>query len=624
MNRIKHLFYTLAVFGVLSLGAQAQETSNLQLSFYQDSTHQVSVEQLEAQKFQPITPDFALGFTRDTTWFRVQTDWHPTSGQYFLSVWPPRLERVKLFAVSKDENKLIEIQAVEQNNRTHNVFYDAFKRKIFDLQSVRESDVFYLKVDTDNSLVGVISLLTKENIEVHRANEGFLLGGVAFGLIPFLVIFLVLAIYKKQPIYIVYFFSLLSTTFLYLSIYGFDWIEVVFKFKFAIEHQVGALGIINMAVSYTFLAYICQLLGTPKSLVEKMQTFTLGSLFLLPFYIWLDKQYTLQIFYISFSLLSILNLYCFIRYTNKKSLLQILIAVLFAIVVIGALKVFLTMLGVLHSSENIFISQSLRIVTIPFALLVLVGYFELENNRYILNLTLERTLAEQNKKTELERRKVYESFITMLVHEIKTPLSVIQIAASSLSRHLSENKAETNRINTIKKSVTEINQIFNKCIQVVDLENGSIALEPSDFSLDFLIEDITRTVDDARLQCKFPTKYKMNSDFMLLKTILINLVSNALKYGKEEETVSLDITKTSDEHHTKLTFAVTNVIGDVGPPDSNKLFTRYYRSESAKKHAGSGLGLWLSQELAAILGGRIVLSQQNQHLCFALSLEVSQ
>ena len=212
----------------------------------------------------------------------------------------------------------------------------------------------------------------------------------------------------------------------------------------------------------------------------------------------------------------------------------------------------------------------------------------------------------------------------MLVHEIKTPLSVIQIAASSLSRHLSENKAETNRINTIKKSVTEINQIFNKCIQVVDLENGSIALEPSDFSLDFLIEDITRTVDDARLQCKFPTKYKMNSDFMLLKTILINLVSNALKYGKEEETVSLDITKTSDEHHTKLTFAVTNVIGDVGPPDSNKLFTRYYRSESAKKHAGSGLGLWLSQELAAILGGRIVLSQQNQHLCFALSLEVSQ
>jgi len=54
----------------------------------------------------------------------------------------------------------------------------------------------------------------------------------------------------------------------------------------------------------------------------------------------------------------------------------------------------------------------------------------------------------------------------------------------------------------------------------------------------------------------------------------------------------------------------------------NQVFKPYYRSESAKKYAGSGLGLWLSQELASILGSRIVLHHQNNVLQFELTLEV--
>jgi two-component system sensor histidine kinase KdpD len=195
----------------------------------------------------------------------------------------------------------------------------------------------------------------------------------------------------------------------------------------------------------------------------------------------------------------------------------------------------------------------------------------------------------------------------MLVHEIKTPLAVIQIAASSLSRHLIGNTAETNRINNIKKSVTEINQIFNKCIQVVDIENGSIAIEPSEFSIDFLGEDIKRTISNDKLKCTIHSRMKINTDFVLLKTVLINLISNALKYGHEDKDVGLDVSaiSTTDGHWVR--FTVTNKIGPVGAPDTQKIFTRYYRSESAKKFTGSGLGLWLSQELAKILGGVITV-----------------
>ena len=620
MNCLRHLFLALTTFFALSGAALALENDSLEVSYFQDSSHQISVEELVHENFTPISTNFALGFTKKTTWLKIEARIHPESGQFYLSVWPPRLENIELFALSNSDNQITEVHAIPESNRMRDAFYDSFKRKVFDLQAFRHSHTFYLKIVTDNALTGGLTLLTKENIEAHRANEGFLLGGVTFGLVPFLLIFFALATYKKQPIYVVYFFSLLTTTLLYLSIYGFDWIKIIFKLDIPLDHQVGLLGIVNIYFSYTFLSYICQLLGTPLKITDNLRRVLLVCLVLIPAYVWLERRIVLEVFYVIFFLISLIIEYCIIRYFDKKSMLQWLIAILFSAITIGAARVFLTMLGIVDTSENVFLSQSLRIVTIPFALLVLVGYFELENNKYVLNLLLEKTLSEQNKKTELERRKIYESFMSMLVHEIKTPLSVIQIAAASLSRHLEQNTAETNRINNIKKSVTEINQIFNKCIQVIDIENGSVALEASEFSIDFLIEDIERTVANPKLRCQVLERIKVHSDFVLLKTVLINLISNGLKYGKEDQGVKLDIASVPMGMNHSVRFTVTNEIGPVGAPDTEKIFTRYYRSESAKKFTGSGLGLWLSQELAKILGGVITIERDDVFVRFSFSI----
>lgn len=575
---------------------------------------------MSRQNFTHIPSDFALGFTHATTWLKIETTITPESGTYFLSLWPPRLENCQLFAQSTTNNNFVEIHSTPEGKRLGNVFYDTFKRNVFDLSAFRDTHVFYLKVISDNSLIGNVSLLTNQNIDLHRANEGFLLGGVAFGLVPFLLIFLALAIYKKEPIYLVYFFSLLTTTFLYLSIYGFDWVEIVFKKNVTLDHQVGLMGIINIYFSYTFLSYVCQLLGTPIQITSKMRFFMLGCLIFIPAYIWLDRQTSLSVFYWLALINSAAILYCIFVYSDKRSFLQWLIAILFSIITIGAAKVFLTMLGIIRASDDVLFSQSLRILTIPFALLVLVGYFELESNRYVLNLRLEKALSEQNKRTEAERRKVYESFISMLVHEIKTPLSVIQIAASSLSRHLSENKTEANRISKIKKSVTEINQIFNKCIQVVDIENGSVAIETSEFSTDFLCDDIARNVGDDRLEIICSEKIKLRTDYVLLKTICMNLISNGLKYGKHDSKVTLEVSQSRHQNNSQTTFTVSNEIGDVGAPDNEKIFKRYYRSESAKKYTGSGLGLWLSQQLANILESQIFMSIHERFVHFHMTI----
>jgi K+-sensing histidine kinase KdpD len=69
---------------------------------------------------------------------------------------------------------------------------------------------------------------------------------------------------------------------------------------------------------------------------------------------------------------------------------------------------------------------------------------------------------------------------------------------------------------------------------------------------------------------------------------------------------------------------VENSLGKVESPDPDQLFQRYYRSESAKKFAGTGLGLWLSQTLAHQIGSRIGMkTTEQQSIIFFFSLQAT-
>jgi len=110
-----------------------------------------------------------------------------------------------------------------------------------------------------------------------------------------------------------------------------------------------------------------------------------------------------------------------------------------------------------------------------------------------------------------------------------------------------------------------------------------------------------------------------------LRTIILNLVSNAIKYSKKDTPVhvAIGINSKIGEEEKSLLFKVTNKIGEVGAPDSNKIFSRYYRSESAKQFAGSGLGLWLSQQLASYINSRITMLYTDDEISFQLELFIN-
>ncbi len=70
-------------------------------------------------------------------------------------------------------------------------------------------------------------------------------------------------------------------------------------------------------------------------------------------------------------------------------------------------------------------------------------------------------------------------------------------------------------------------------------------------------------------------------------------------------------------------FRVSNTVGLIGPPEPDRIFARYYRSEGARAQVGAGLGLWLAQEIAGQLDSKVRFDMVSQQVVFSFGLALA-
>jgi len=252
---------------------------------------------------------------------------------------------------------------------------------------------------------------------------------------------------------------------------------------------------------------------------------------------------------------------------------------------------------------------------------LMIAQFEFRKKGLFAGAEIEEKYQQQMVGQENERRRVYEGFMGMLIHEVKTPLSIIQIAAISLSRRYVQESGEFARIAKIEKAVLDINEILNKCMQASDIENNSVIVVNSIFDTNMMREDLGNHFESKQIEYQFSSKNQIFSDYTLIKTILINLLSNALKYAKENSSIRFECHDELLEGKTKVKFSVKNKVGIAGKPDAQKVFVRHYRSDKAHQLPGSGLGLWLSQEIAKLIGSHIYFDFLDEEVVFSFYLK---
>lgn len=219
-------------------------------------------------------------------------------------------------------------------------------------------------------------------------------------------------------------------------------------------------------------------------------------------------------------------------------------------------------------------------------------------------------------ENERLRREEQGKLMSMLTHEIKTPLSVLKLV-------IDQQVVGSDFEEYANRAVTNIDSIINKCIQLDRLDLNVIQIHKTKFNFSDLLKS---TISDTRLENRFSILQQrdidIESDLQVLSIIISNLLGNAIKYSAPETEIVIDTEILDGNLPRRLQLSVQNVIGNMGAPDPELAFEKYYRGPSATMVSGSGLGLFLVRELTHVLGGEVKLSIKDNLITFTVWIPI--
>lgn len=217
---------------------------------------------------------------------------------------------------------------------------------------------------------------------------------------------------------------------------------------------------------------------------------------------------------------------------------------------------------------------------------------------------LEKSLLLERELGELKSR-----FVSMASHEFRTPLSTVLSSVSLIGRY-TESDQQANRekhINRVKSTVAHLTAILNDFLSMNKLEEGRIQTIFEDFDP---IELFHEVIEEMKTILK-PNQQLINlhstngmlvrSDRKIIKNTLINLISNAIKYSKEDGKINCNI----NVNEKVLDFSVSDEGIGIPDEDQKHLFDRFFRASNVTNIEGTGLGLNIVKKYLEMLDGEI-------------------
>lgn len=245
--------------------------------------------------------------------------------------------------------------------------------------------------------------------------------------------------------------------------------------------------------------------------------------------------------------------------------------------------------------------------------------------------------AGERLQAEVVQRSAQQHFMAMLVHEIRAPLTVIELGNRALTQRVLDTAQTAAWAQRMHSATDTIDQIVENCGQMERLADGALAVAANEVPIAPVLSDmldrLRHTVPGAaeRIHTVFaPEALRYAScrgDAHCLGIILRNLLANALKYAPAGSAVLLQLSAVQQAGRNCVEFAVHNEQGPSGAPDPARVFERDHRVPKATQVSGAGLGLWLSQNLARQMHSEIRLSQKNDgavsKIMFSFTLELA-
>ena len=249
------------------------------------------------------------------------------------------------------------------------------------------------------------------------------------------------------------------------------------------------------------------------------------------------------------------------------------------------------------------------------------------NNLEIVQKTNLLTIERNNAR---KMANIKHDFLANMSHEIRTPINSI-LGICYLLQQQSLNEVQSDYIYRLKRSGENLLGIINDVLDISKIESGKMELNNELFSLNEVINDIYNTLEkkakDKKIQFKFINQYKnetkLSGDKIRLYQVLLNLVSNAIKFTHKGSVTILIDSRELDKTTTQLTFIISDTGIGISKDKIERIFERYEQADASinNKFGGTGLGLSISKKIIELMNGSIeIKSKLNKGTKFTVCI----
>lgn len=231
-------------------------------------------------------------------------------------------------------------------------------------------------------------------------------------------------------------------------------------------------------------------------------------------------------------------------------------------------------------------------------------------------------LAKQLSRVE----KIRRDFIANVSHEIRTPLSYLQGYTEILLDGLAESKEDEQKyLNIIMEESIRLKNMVDEILQLSQLEEGYIHINPNPFSMDTLIKRTVEKVYPIASRRNISIKFNNISDDMLvclgdenrIKQVVINLLHNAIKHSYNYNNILIN----SYRQNERIYVCIRDFGEGIPQEDIPFIFDRFYTVNKAKSEESSGLGLAIVKNIISSHGSEITVNStvgEGTEFCFWL------
>lgn len=585
-------------------------------AYLEDKTNALSFEEIQTKSFQPFDGLFSQGYSKSAFWLRlkIEANTQPDLKELVLRIQPTYLDEIQFYDPAHPSAK----QRVTGDRSSLNDSEYQSLAYNFVMPADATPRYVWLRLKTTSTNLMQVRVLDMKGAQASdRVYEAF--ASVVFSV---LVIFMVWAavhwLMFRERVVGIFVIRQLSTILFVAAYVGY--FRVLFSDQFSpamLDLSLSLLVLLGSATAIWFhieffkdyqlnrwlrLGLLIPVVSFPLELVmmwmghlSKALEMNMAIILLAPIYMLL-----ITIFGIRWD-----KLKDAIFVLPRASLILFHAAYLLIVVIVA-----LPSLGLFATTEFAPHTVLLHGVVTGLAMMMMLLY----RSKHIQQKSLiDVAVAHQEAVNEKFQREEQGRFLEMLTHEFKTSLAVLRMAIGT-------GKIGAKETLYAEQAIEGMNDVIERCAQAQALADQQITINNTEFHLKGLLSELVqRSRENDRIILICDVDVMVKTDLTLLKIIFSNLIDNAVKYSVAHTLISVTASMVGD----KISVRIANQVHKGRMPDAALIFTKYYRASSSHRHMGSGLGLYLTYQLASMLGMQLNYTPVLELVEFELCLTPS-